>query len=259
MFFGEDLMDSHRFYVTGLSEIGSGSEIELNEYISRQIIRVLRMRTGDSIKLFDGSGTEWEAKIVGINGTSVQVAFCNVFNPNVESKTRLNLCPALVSSDRLEFVFQKGSELGVASFSPVISERVQKKDLNPSHEKIKRWNRIIIEACEQSGRVKIPAISPAMNLLDVVSIRAEIEPVVILWEMEKETGIIETLRKFISKVPDSITLIIGPVGGFSHLEINQSLELGAKVVGLGSRVLRSETAAIVASSIIMAELDQLGG
>ena len=73
MFFGADLMDSHRFYVTGLSEIGSGSEIELNEYISRQIIRVLRMRIGDSIKLFDGSGKEWEAKIVGINGTSVQV------------------------------------------------------------------------------------------------------------------------------------------------------------------------------------------
>ena len=251
-------MYSHRFYITGLSEIGSGLEIELNENISRQIIRVLRMRIGDSVKLFDGSGKEWGVKIVDITRTSVRVVFCNLMNPDVEPNISLNLCPALVSSDRLELVFQKGTELGISSFSPVISERVKKKDLNPSDKKIKRWDRIIVEACEQSGRVRIPTISPAMNLLDIVSIRVRMEPVVILWEMEKEMGIIEMLRRFVFKASDGISLIIGPVGGFSHSEINECIAVGANVVGLGSRVLRSETAAIVASGIVMAELDQLG-
>ncbi len=249
----------HRFYVPA-SSFQHGRAL-LPDAASEQVRRVLRLRAGDDIAIFDGSGREWTAQIEAVSQQAVMARPGPERRPDAELPIAIAVCQALVKAERFEMVLQKATELGAARIVPLITARVQSADTAlPSKARLERWGRIVQEAAEQSGRVRLPEIAAAADLQGAVASEAAKGPVVVLWEGGPETGLRTALRAIAMKgVPERIALVIGPVGGFEQQEIEESQAAGAIVAGMGMRVLRSETAAMAALTATVYEFGLLGG
>jgi 16S rRNA (uracil1498-N3)-methyltransferase len=251
-------MTQHRFFLSGVP-ITPGVMLPLPRPVSRQVFRVLRMRPGDSIVLFDGSGSEWQAEIMNASSDGVLVKPGDPVRPNVEPALQVTLCPAVVPAERFELVLQKGVEIGVRRFVPLLTRRVQAKDIAGAERKMARWRRIVIEAAEQSGRVIVPELAAPAGFEDAVSkLRAE-GPVLLLWEEERSQGLREALGPALSGSTEKIAIAVGPVGGLTESEVDAASNLGAVVASMGARVLRAETAAIAAVSAVMYEAGEMRG
>lgn len=249
----------HRFYVPANS-FQDGRAL-LPASAAEQVRRVLRLRTGDAITIFDGSGREWLAQIEAISQQAVITRPGPESRPDAELPIAITVCQGMVKAERFELVLQKATELGVASIVPLITKRVQNADAAPpSKARLERWQRIVQEAAEQSGRVRLPEIAPAANFQEAVASEAAMGPVVVLWEGGPETGLRAALRAVAVKgVPKRMALVIGPVGGLAPEEVEGAKAIGAVVAGMGARILRSETAAIAALTATVYEFGLLGG
>jgi len=244
----------HRFFVP--AEAIEGTIVRLPRDASRQVRRVLRLRPGDSIAVFDGTGREHTACITTLERDGVQAEVTATSTPQTEPSTRVTLCIAIVKPDRLELAFEKCTELGAARFVPVITDRVQGgAAAAPSNRRLARWRRIVREAAEQSGRLIVPEVGTAVQLLEAVRVAAADGPALLLYEGEEGPGIGGTLSGL---RPAALSLFVGPVGGLTPAEVDAAVQAGASVVSLGRRVLRSETAAIAALAAVMSHLGELG-
>jgi 16S rRNA (uracil1498-N3)-methyltransferase len=177
-----------------------------------------------------------------------------------EPALQLTLCQCLLKSDHFEWVLQKGTELGVSKFVPVISERtVITSPEDVKGRKLERWRRVIAEAAEQSGRGRLPVLG------EVVKLQAAFNGVdphslnLIPWEEQKEQGLGSLLRRKLKQGQTSpVNLFIGPEGGFSRDEIQAAESRGMIPVTLGKRILRAETAAITAAALVLSAAGDLG-
>jgi 16S rRNA (uracil1498-N3)-methyltransferase len=158
----------------------------------------------------------------------------------------------------MEFVLQKSTELGAARFQPVLTERVQAKDSHITDNRLARWQKIIVEAAEQSGRAKVPGILPVCDMANAVARLAVEGPAVLLWEEEGQKNLRTALRESLSRQSRHLALFIGPVGGLSVAEVASARSAGAITAGLGRRILRAETAPVTALSALMYEAGELG-
>ena len=245
----------HRFFVPEHAFAGSG--VRLPRDASRQVRRVLRLRPGDTIVVFDGTGREHTARITALEREGVQAEVIATSVPRTEPSARVTLCIAIVKPDRLELAFEKCTELGAARFVPLVTERVQGgAAAAPSDARLARWRRIVREAAEQSGRLIVPDVAAPVQLLEAVSAMAAEGPALLLYEGEERAGLAGTLAGLQLA---ALSLLVGPVGGFTQAEVDAAAHAGAKVVGLGRRVLRTETAAIAALAATMSHLGELGG
>ena len=249
----------HRFCVAP-DAIASG-RVVLPDAAAEQVRKVLRLRAGEGIAVFDGSGAEWSASLDAVGRDSVTATLIEQSFPEVEASVDITLLVALIKAERFEIVLQKATELGVCRFVPFVSERVQGGDAAaPSKRRIARWNRIVTEATEQSGRVRVPRIDPPTSMAEAVAAAADQGPVILLWEAGAPRGFRTVLEELISEeAPSRLSLVIGPVGGIATREVEEAMEAGAVVAGLGPRVLRAETAAVAALTASMHQLGQLGG
>lgn len=250
-------MSLHRFYVPD-TKLAEGREFSLPAETSRQILRVLRMRPGDVIGLFDGSGSEWPSTIRAVNRDSAVTVVGTPFDPLTEPALMVTVCPALVASDRMDYVVQKSTELGATRVLPVITERVQAKDSKVSENRLIRWRKIAIEAAEQSGRVIVPEILPPQQLAPTVDELVKEGPAILLWEGETQKTLRTTVRESLQSESKRVSVLIGPVGGLSETEATAARSAGAVTVGLGRRILRAETAPVTALSALMLEAGELG-
>ncbi len=269
----------HRFYVPNIDAHGTGTpdrSITLDGPIARQLKTVLRAEVGERIRLFDGSGSEWEAEIDDVGKTEVSATLVSAVEPVPEPAARVTMLLGLARPERIELAIQKCTELGAAGFVPVVSERVQGGATGaPSASRLERWRRIAVEAAEQSGRAMVPAVSTPMPVVDAVDRQLAQGPVLFMWE-ERAQGSLplrEALKELspprqgdadavgtpTSPEVSRLGALIGPPGGFSELEAKAIQQAGAQLVTLGPRVLRSETAAITVMSAILYELGDLGG
>ena len=247
----------HRFFVP--PEAIDGTIVRLPRDVSRQLWRVLRLRPGDTIAVFDGTGREYTARIAVLDREGAQAEVVATSSPQTEPSTRITLCIAIVKPDRMELAFEKCTELGAARFVPVITERVQGgAAAAPSDRRLARWKRIVREAAEQSGRLVVPEVRPAVQLVDAVTATTAEGPALLLYEGEEGTGIGAALSALSGLRPPALSLFVGPVGGFTPAEVDAAMRAGASVVSLGRRVLRSETAAIAALAAVMSHLGELG-
>lgn len=248
----------HRFFVPK-SALKDGRAL-LPERAAEQLRRVLRAQPGVEIAVFDGSGAEWLVQLDIVSAREVSGVIRSAVTPAVEPSVAVTLCQALVRPERFEIVLQKCTELGVVEFIPVLSERVQAGDAAPSAARLSRWSRIIEEAAEQSGRTRVPVVSEPFPLGDAVRRQAGRGPVVLLWEMQTGPGLRQVLRGVAELgLPERLSLVVGPVGGFGEAEVKDAADAGALVAGMGPRVLRTETAAIAALSATMYDFGLLGG
>jgi 16S rRNA (uracil1498-N3)-methyltransferase len=237
----------NRFYIDSIIKLDTISII--GEQF-RQISRVLRMHEGDSIVLFDGTGNEYTAIIKAINKKQVDCKIVETTTPNTEPKVSLSVAICLPKGEKTDTIIQKCTEIGSSEFYLVTSHNtVVKIDESKIVPKLTRYKRIAIEASEQCGRVKIPKIVGIIDVNVLVKMIANHDFCVIAWENEKQAN----FKTIVGDKPGikSVLYIVGPEGGFTAEEIELLINAGARPISLGTRLLRTETAAIIGSAVII--------
>ena len=249
----------HRFFVPPESIIQD--TVGISGPQARQIALVLRQRPGDTIIVLDDTGAEFHVLLHEVRRDFVEGRVVERRTGTGEPRVKITLYQALLKSDRFEFVLQKGTELGVSSFVPLLTDRVVARDSKEhgSGARADRWRRIVTEAAEQSGRSRRPTISAPATL----RIACEGAPQVALMPWEKESsssGVRAALAR--SRVEGwgglEVAIFIGPEGGFTAQEAELARSLGVQTLSLGRRILRSETAAIAMIAAVCYELGELG-
>ena len=249
----------HRFHIDPLTvpSMEIGNRIALPEDTCHQIRNVLRLNTSEKIALFTGDGHEWIAELTLTKGAdrstpSLNARLLEVGKPNIEMKTNVAMAMALTRSQRYELALAKCTELGAHEFIPILTNRVLKADSTISRNRMARWKRIVKEAAELSGRIRVPPIAdPAPMNSMLAQLSDDGTNSIILWESAHETMLVDRLTTLRSRPqpPAKLALVFGPVGGFPPEEVQRATETGADIASLGKRILRTETAAIAAMSI----------
>lgn len=233
----------HRFSVD--SPLTSGATAHLTGDELHHAVRVRRIRPGEMVEIFDPSGRGWEARVESVSPDDVSLEVLRPV-PSRESALELTLGLSLIKPEKFELALQKCTELGVARFIPVLSERVQVRT-ERIEKKYDRWERIIEEAVKQSGRAVPPELLPPVPFETIVG---EQKPRFILDADAEDV----TLGNSHSEV----ILLIGPEGGFTPEELSLSADLGCVGLRLGPRRLRAETAAIAAVTLFQHRWGDLG-
>ncbi len=242
----------HHFFIP--RESFAGDNVSITVEAAYQITRVLRLKPGDHIIVLDDTGWEYETAVESITRDTIQGKVIKK-EPGVgEPKISLTLYQALLKTDKFEFVLQKGVELGITGFVPFVSERCIVR--KPSESRIERWHNIIREAAEQSRRARLSELHPVVSLTEACE-QAN-QPALILWEGEKSQSLAATLKSAPFHKTQAFNIFVGPEGGFTPAEIELARQHGIVPVGLGNRILRAETAGLVAISAIMYEKREIG-
>lgn len=244
-------MRLNRIYCEGPLPVGSSASadslIPLPPSGAYHVVRVLRMREGAPLIVFDGSGADHHAEIARIEGDKVVIRLGNTTPGTAESPLRITLVQGVSRSDRMDWTLQKATELGVAAVSPVLTSRsVVRLDEKQAEKKQIHWRGIVIGACEQCGRSRVPAVTAPMALRSYLStVRKEGMRLVLSPSAPASlTGI--------ASLPAKVELLIGPEGGLDDEELLGAQKAGFMPVRLGPRVLRTETAAVVALTVLQA-------
>jgi 16S rRNA (uracil1498-N3)-methyltransferase len=235
----------HRFLTTERH----GDEVEFSPAQARQIERVLRLRRGDRVRAFDG-----EAPIdlvVELTGPSVGRVVERCPQPT-EPRTRLIAYPALLRREKFEPVLQKLTELGVAAIVPVLTARGLVR-VPPDAARLARWQTILQEATEQSGRGRVPRLHPGLPFEAAIEQATHEGATLVAYEEEHHA----TLRQALRDGGDTVSIFVGPEGGFTRGEARLAQEIGACVITLGPRILRTETASPVLAALVLHERGDL--
>jgi len=233
--------------------------VTLEGAIVHQIIRVLRLRLGDTIVVLDNSGWENVVSLETFDDEKITGKVLDRFYTTGEPKIDVVLYQSLLKFDRFEFILQKGTELGVSSFVPVICERsvIRNKGDQWFQRRHDRWERIILEAAEQSHRGKLPVIHSPVNFIEATRLANHFT----VFPSVKESSInIEIALKTCGRTGlfnSKVGVFVGPEGGFTDAEVAHASSSGIVPVTLGRRVLRAETASIVALTLVLSEFNEL--
>lgn len=234
-----------RCYVS--EPLQAGDNRLLPEAVSLHVGRVLRAHVGDALTLFDGRGGEYDAAIMKIERDGVRVRIDAHRAVERESPVRITLLQSLARGDRMDFIVQKATELGVTALVAFHGERsVVQLDARGLAKRCDHWRAIAISACEQCGRNQVPAIEAVADLSDAC-LRAATTDRRLLLSPEGEQTLIELAVR-----ASGISLLIGPEGGFTGHELAVSQQRGFETCRLGPRVLRAETAPLAALAAIQA-------
>ena len=243
----------HRFFVP--PEWLHDEHATLKDQTSRQIARVLRMSPGDRVVLLNNSGNEYLTELQTFHANGIEGRILSSDLGRAEPQTHVTLYQSLLKGDKMDWVLQKGTELGASAFVPVLSRRSIAR-AKRGEEQMGRWRRIVAEAAEQSGRSVLPEVYTAMPLADALQ-QLPHGIALIPYEDERERPIREALHA--ADDHDRMALFIGPEGGWDPEEITLARNHGAVPVSMGERILRAETAAIAAITIAMYSHGELGG
>ena len=227
-----------RFHIAAPLSLGQHA---LPEEQAHYIGRVLRHGVGDAVQLFDGSGQEYLGQLIEVGKKSVRVELTEQLPGQPDSPLRVHLGQGLSRGERMDWAIQKATELGVAEITPIVSERceVRLKD-ERADKRMAHWRQVAISACEQCGRSVLPIFHPPISLADWLTqvsadLKLVLHPVAEPWASHPQ--------------PQSLAFLIGPEGGLSDNEVNQAKAQGFHAARLGPRVLRTETAPVVALSV----------
>jgi 16S rRNA (uracil1498-N3)-methyltransferase len=227
-----------------------GSVVELPPETAAHLARVLRARVGDEVILFNGDGREFCGAIETVRGSRVAASVGEGRPVDRESPLGISLVQCVPRGDRMDFIVQKATELGVARIVPVLSQRsVVRLDKDQAESKAVHWRAVAVSACEQCGRNRLPTIEPAQPLLNYLGESAPGTGPRLVFEPESASRPRATEREAHHPADIGIAtaeIAIGPEGGFAGDELEAFRVAGFSEVGLGPRVLRTETAAIAA-------------
>jgi 16S rRNA (uracil1498-N3)-methyltransferase len=211
--------------------------------------RALRLRPGDRVVLFDDEGWEHEGLIRACDAARAEVEILRSYQPGRESPLAITLAQAVGKGEKLDWVVEKSTELGVRAFIPFFSSRsVPRWDSRRAESRRARWERIAISAAKQSGRTRVPTLAAVTDFDSLLDEPSSYDLKFLLWEGESERGLKELCRE--RQTVGSVLLIVGPEGGFSAQEVSRALDRGFHGARFGGRILRMETAAVAAVAVL---------
>lgn len=229
-----------------------GTTVILPESAAQHLIRVLRLREGDACMLFNGDGHDHDARIVAIGKRETQAEITARRRIDNESPLRITLLQGIARGEKMDWIVQKATELGVARILPVASERSDVRlDEARAHKRHAHWQEIAISACEQSGRAVLPELLPTQPLASATR-RCDGTGFIL------DPASAASIKSVASTLSTAFTLAIGPEGGWSPRDLEQLREAGFCGLRLGPRVLRTETAGIAAIAALQALAGDLG-
>jgi len=231
-----------RLYVE--ASLQPGNSLTLSPEASHYLATVLRLGVDDSVLLFNGADGEFRATLTAAQKKKVTVLIGTQQRPAEAPPLTIHLGVGLSRGERMDFVMQKATELGVSAITPLYCEfgEVRFKQQNRLDNKMRHWRQVVINACEQSGRLTVPVISEPVTALDWISSQTAGCKLI----LDPEGG-----KRFTElELGDEIALFSGPEGGFSDTEVNQAQAAGFSNVVMGPRVLRTETAPLAALAIL---------
>jgi 16S rRNA (uracil1498-N3)-methyltransferase len=220
--------------------LGPGAQFALPQDAANHVGRALRLRVGDPLVVFDGRGGEYEAQILRIDRDRVDVKTGAFREPHRESPLAIGLVQGLPEADKMDWILQKAVELGVAWVQPVVCDRsVVRLAGDRAVRRQAHWHRVMIAACEQCGRNRVPSLEPTLAFRDWAAQASDARR----WVLSPGAG--ESLVA--QPRPDGpVQLLVGPEGGLSERELDIALTIGFKPLSLGPRILRAETAPLAA-------------
>lgn len=240
-----------RIFVDG--PLAAGAQAALPDSAAQHVVRVLRLQAGDAIVLFNGDGHDYEARLTatGKRGASAEV-LQRIPPAAAESPLRITLAQAMARGEKMDWILQKATELGVAGFVPVESERSEVRlDAARAGKRLAHWCSVVASACGQSGRARVPAVEPpqplqaALDALPAGNARYLLDP-----------GAGESIAT-VADAGGNCVLAVGPEGGWSPRDRGQLQSAGFTGLRLGPRILRTETAGIAAIAALQARFGDL--
>ena len=243
----------HRFFVD--PQAIKGGRVVFTPEQAHQLARVLRARAGDAVIVLDGTGLAYQVRLREIASARATGEVAATEAAGGEPGLRLALFQALLKGQKLDYVLQKGTELGVAAFVPVLCQRsVSRPVLSEDAPRLERWRAVIREAAEQSGRGRLPGICPPVTWEQACGQREGLA--LIAYEGETQRGLRTALAE--AGTPEAVSLYVGPEGGLTNEEVEHARRCGIQTVSLGRRILRAETAGIAAAAAILYAFGELG-
>jgi 16S rRNA (uracil1498-N3)-methyltransferase len=235
---------ANRFFIEGRHQ--SGDVVPLDGSDAHKIVNVLRMRDGDAIEIIDSAAQRFAAT-VAIDGRTVRARLGECTADTQALPAHITVAQGVPKGQKMDFVVEKLTELGVAEIIPLKSERTVVSDVSPN--KIERWRRLAKTAAQQCGRSGVPRIEDPLTFEELCRTFASYDPVLFPWELAEQKPLSEQLPQIVHGA-QRVLICIGPEGGFSHNEAQAAQAAGAKLISLGSRILRTETAAIVLVAVL---------
>ena len=236
------------------AKLAGRERVALGAAAAKHLLTVLRLKPGAPLILFDGSGFEFEAVLDEVDKKHAWAKVSGMHGPLVESPLKVTLAQGVSRGERMDYTVQKAVELGVAGIVPVLMDRsVVKLDKDGGAKKREHWQAVVISACEQSGRVRVPEVAAPASFVHFLEKHRE-PGLKLLLDPLAESGLDGLPR------PDNGTavLLVGPEGGLSDSERELAKRVGFRGLRLGPRILRTETAALVALSLLQSIWGDLG-
>ena len=237
-------MEENRFYHSENLELKLVVELGAQTHI--HATKVLRLKVGDQFALFNGDGFDYVVKVIEISKHKTSVEIINKYEVNRESPLKITLAQGIAAGDKMDWIIQKTVELGIESIQPLFTERsIVKLDRERADKKLEHWRTVAISACEQTGRAIIPEILSPLPLSQWLSAQQKKNNLKLILTPSKAQNINQ-----LEKPSSSIDFMVGPEGGFSDKEMALALNSAFIPINFGQRILRTETASIVALSIM---------
>ncbi|HAI45106.1 Ribosomal RNA small subunit methyltransferase E [compost metagenome] len=235
------------------SPLAVGQTLSLPEDAANHLVRVMRLRQGDGCVLFNGDGHDYSATLVEVGKRDAQVRIEAAAALDNESPLHITLLQGIARGEKMDLILQKATELGVAAIVPVNAERTEVKlDAARAEKRLAHWNSVVVSACGQSGRARVPGVAAPQALLEAArtlpaeALKLTLDP---LGEHRLST---------LQAAPGGVVIAIGPEGGWSPRDRQTLAQAGFQGLQLGPRILRTETAGLAAIAAVQARLGDLG-
>lgn len=225
---------------------------------AHHIKNVLRLKPGDKIGLFDGTGLNYETKIVTLLSKSVEVFVIRKFSSTTESNVQITVAQALLKDRKMDLLVRQLTELGITRWIPFIAKRsVPRPDKKRLFTRTERWKKIAKEALKQCKRFCPPEIGTTVSFEEVLNLGKDSDLKIVFWEEELKPVNIKLLPPH-ARHPESIFVLVGPEGGFTSQEVENARASGFITAALGPRILRAETATIAACTLLQYLFGDMG-
>ncbi len=242
-----------RVFVPG--PLASGQHIALSDSAHQHLVRVLRLEVGAELQAFDGEGGEWLARIASVSKRGSEIELLDGVAPQPDSPLFIELGQALARGEKMDLVLQKATELGVARIVPLVTERSEVKlDADRAERRLAHWRGVLIHACEQCGRARLPELQEPSRIEQWAA--ALNAPVKLMLDPDAELGLLQVAQELRRPSPQ-IAIAIGPEGGFGPRDVQALRSADFLPVRLGPRVLRTETAGLAVIAILQALVGDL--
>lgn len=236
-----------RVYVDAPMQIGR--QVALPEFAAHHAVRVLRLREGDPLTLFNGDGHDYQGVLSHARKDLVTVTLGSAEPVHLESPLRITLIQAMARGEKMDLILQKAAELGVSAVLPVVTERTEVKlEEDRVDKRMMHWKYVLASACEQCGRAEVPSIAAPIALHELPALLGASAPGDLRLALHPEP----TSRWDWPQQVQSVSLLIGPEGGLTARDLAQAKQAGFQMLSMGPRILRTETAGLAAITLMQA-------